>query len=230
MTEPGTDDPAVDATRQAAGIRNTVLVCLVFVTIVLGGFVWSVVREPPPPSLESLKAEGLYTLPQPRELTPFRLDGTEGTAFTRESLVGHWTLVYFGFTYCGDICPTSMAALAKGYRALQDSGLAADVDVRLVSVDPERDTLELLSDYSAGFHPDFRGARGPVADVATLAQQVNISFGKMPGETPEDYLVEHSGQIVIINPRGHFHGFIRMPHQGERIARAVEALDAHFPG
>lgn len=229
MTESEVEPGPTEAER-ASGIRNTVIACLAFVAIVLGSFIWSVVREPPPPSLEALKADGVYTLPQPRELTPFMLDGTDGRPFDRDALSGQWTLAYFGFTYCGDICPTSMAALAAGYRELESRGLADAVAVRLVSVDPERDSLELLRDYAHGFHPDFEGARAPVADVAELAQQVNISFGKMPGETPEDYLVEHSGQIVIFNPRGHFHGFIRMPHDGGRIARAIEALSAHFNG
>lgn len=213
-----------------AGVRNTVLACAAFIAVVLGAFVWSVLREPPPLSPEQLRAMGVYLLPQPRELAPFELRYGDGSTLDREALTGHWTLAFFGFTHCPDICPTTLAELRDAYRLLEERDAAEGVDVLMVSVDPDRDTPESTEEYAHYFHEEFRGAAGDFDTTAELAQQVNVAFAKVPADTPDRYLVEHSGQIVVINPRGHYHAFMRMPHDAEHIADAVGALRQRFPG
>lgn len=214
----------------SAGVRNTVLGCLAFIALVLGAFLWSVLREPPPLSPEQLRAMGVYLLPEPRELEPFTLRYGNGETLDRNALQGHWTLAFFGFTQCPDICPTTMAELRDAYARLREQDAAEGVDVLMVSVDPDRDTPESTEAYVDYFHESFRGAAADRAATAQLAQQVNVAFARVPGPTPAEYLVEHSGQIVVFNPRGHYHAFMRMPHDAEDIALAVRALDRRFRG
>jgi len=94
----------------------------------------------------------------------------------------------------------------------------------MVSVDPDRDTPEVLADYVPEFNANFLGYTGTFAETVHLADQVNIGFARMPGEEPGTYLVEHSSSIVIVDPEGIYTGFIKPPHQAENITKIVTAL------
>ncbi len=125
-----------------------------------------------------------------------------------------------------------MAVLAQAERELLAAS-AEDADRFvgvLVSVDPDRDDVGTLGDYSAAFSPRFFGVTGPLEELASFARQVNVGFGKVPA--PEgssgSYLVDHGAQIVIINPRGHYHGFIRAPHRADTIVQTYRSLAARF--
>ena len=110
----------------------------------------------------------------------------------------------------------------------------------LVSVDPDRDSLETLGAYATAFSPRFLGVTGPREDLVELTTQVNVAFAKVPltrGETQnaqnsaaaaDAYTVDHTGNIVIINPRGHYHGFIKLPHDPETIRLTFQTLAAQF--
>jgi protein SCO1 len=211
------------------GVRTTVILCLVFVAIVLGMLVASVYREPVL-NEEQLREKGTFVLPKPRELAPFSLTDQRGKPFTRESLEGHWTFLYFGFTSCPDICPVTLSVLAQVQKALQESGkpkLAGDFRVVLVTVDPERDDPATLGTYVEAFSKDFLGVTGTREAIAELATQLNVAFMKVPAEGG-GYTVDHTGNIVIVNPRGHYHAFIRLPHERDKIVAAYRSLAASF--
>jgi protein SCO1/2 len=95
----------------------------------------------------------------------------------------------------------------------------------MVSVDPERDEPSLLAAYVGAFSPAFVGVTGPRKQIVELARQVNVAFLKVPAQEG-GYSVDHSGQIVIINPQGQYHGFIKMPHVTETIVQTFRALAA----
>jgi protein SCO1/2 len=126
-----------------------------------------------------------------------------------------------------------MAVMGKARRALDARGDASFQGV-LVSVDPERDDVETLGDYATAFAEGFIGVRGSRTDTGQFAEQVNAAFAKVPAvddqgrPLPDQYQVEHTANIVIINPRGHYHGFIKYPHQADTIAAAFESLAANF--
>ncbi len=211
------------------GLQKTVGLCLGFIAIVVGLFVYSVVRTPVL-SEEALREQGVFILPRPRELSPFTLQTHTGESFTVADLEGRWTFAFFGFTHCPDICPTTMAVMGQARRSLGGDAFQG----LLISVDPERDTAELLGDYVTAFAPDFIGVRGDIPAVAGLAEQVNVAFGKVPlvgddgSVDPDSYLVDHSANIVIFNPRGHYHGFIKYPQQADTITAAFQSLAANF--
>jgi protein SCO1/2 len=205
-------------------LRTTVSLSLVFVAIVLGMFVYSVIRNPVL-SNEQLLQRGVFVLPSPREIAPFELTTHTGEPFTLEDLQGHWSFIFFGFTHCPDVCPTSMAVMAEARRRLADEFPEAVDEFQgiLVSVDPERDDQHTLARYVQAFSPSFIGLRGGKAATADLTTQVNVVFAKVPADDGS-YQVDHSANIVIVNPRGHYHGFAKMPHEADNIVTAFASL------
>ncbi|MEM6707518.1 MAG: SCO family protein [Pseudomonadota bacterium] len=221
-------EPLARWSYAAGSIATTVLGCLLFVGVVLSIFVYSKFQEPVL-AQEQLSELGVVLWPTPRELNPFELETADGARFTNADLEGRWSFLYFGFTNCPDICPTSLAALAQARRQLQSDapGLVEQFQGVMVSVDPERDTAEKLLAYLDFFQADFRGVRGERDAVATLATDVNVAFAKMPSET-DAYTIDHTGNIVIINPMGHYHGFIKLPHQTDTLVQVVRTLASTF--
>jgi len=222
-------------------IKSTVLLCFVFISIVLVMFVISVLRVPQL-SVEEMRSKGVFILPRPRDIAEFELRDHTGAVFDRTSLESRWSFVFFGFVSCPDVCPTSMAVLGAVDRQLQsgDSDLADQFQGILVSVDPDRDSLEALGAYATAFSPRFLGVTGSREDLVELTTQVNVAFAKvplaesLPQQAPspnglEDaYTVDHTGNIVIINPRGHYHGFIKLPHDSETIRLTFQTLASQF--
>ncbi len=209
-------------------IGTTVALCLLFIAIVLGMFYYSVTRTPVL-TPEQLAQQGVVVWPQPRELRPFELQRATGGAIGNADLLGQWSVLFFGFTNCPDICPVTLSELAQARRLLAERTpeLVNAVQGYMVTVDPERDTPAVLARYVDAFGADFQGVHGAQADVAAFAQDVNVAFAKMPSET-EPYTIDHTGNLVILNPKGHYHGFIKLPHKADTIASALQALAASF--
>ena len=222
-------------------IKSTVLLCFVFIGIVLVMFVISVLRVPQL-SVEEMRSKGVFLLPTPRDIAAFKLTDHMGKTFDRSSINGRWSFVFFGFVSCPDVCPTSMSVLGTVDRQLQASNpeLAEQFQGILVSVDPERDSTENLARYATAFSPRFLGVTGPREDLVGLTNQVNVAFAKVPLDEPappgsasadiaaDAYTVDHTGNIVIINPRGHYHGFIKLPHDSETIRLTYQTLASQY--
>lgn len=216
-------------------LRTTIALCLGFIAVVVGLFVYSVVRTPVL-SVEQLRDMGVFILPRPREIAPFRLTAHSGSAFDLDSLKDRWSFLFFGFTNCPDVCPTSLAVMAQAQRQLTaiDPVTAAAFQGVLVSVDPERDDAQRLASYVGAFSENFLGAGGELRAVAAFAEQLNVAFAKVPvfDETGvadgSRYQVEHTANIVIVNPAGHYHGFIKYPQQADTIVATFQSLAANF--
>jgi protein SCO1/2 len=200
----------------------------VFIAAVLGMFVYSVTSVPQL-SDEELRSQGVFLLPRPRDIAEFNLTDHRGEPFSNEQLMDQWTFMFFGFTHCPDVCPTTMSVLGQVDTRLRQEGVeqAHPFQGVLVSVDPERDTPEQLGPYATAFSPRFVGVTGDRAGLAELAQQLNVAFAKVPNGNG-GYTMDHTGNIVIINPMGHYHGFIKMPHKEETIRLAYQSLAARL--
>lgn len=211
-----------------SAIGRTVVLCSVFITLVLCMFVYSTLQTPQL-SDDELREQGVFLLPRPRDIAPFELQDHLGQSFDNARLLDHWTFIFFGFTNCPDICPTSMSEMGQVDTQLRQGGAeqAAGFQGVLVTVDPERDTLERLGQYATAFSPRFLGVWGERGPTAEFAQQVNAVFAKMPDEDG-GYTMDHTGNIIIINPRGHYHGFIKLPHKAETIRLTYQSLAARF--
>ncbi len=193
---------------QSQGIKLTVAVIVLFMLVIVGGFVYRI-QQPRVMTPAEMKVNGLYLLETPRNFGDLNLVDHLGEPFTRDRFVGQWSLVFFGFTYCPDICPTTMAFLDRLVGELEGTEVE-DTQVVMVSVDPARDTVEQLAAYVPYFNQDFVGVTGEFLDIHRFATALNTPFRKVPGQA-DDYLVDHSANVVLINPRGDYHGFFKAP-------------------
>jgi len=135
---------------------------------------------------------------QPRAIKAFELTKHDGQPFGKQQLVGRWSLVFFGYTSCPDVCPTTLQNLGFIYDDLQ--AIADNSQVLLVSVDPQRDNLNKLSQYIAYFNPEFVALRAGHDVLFPFARNLGLMYA-ISGEG-DDYLVDHSASLVLINPDG----------------------------
>lgn len=215
-----TSRPGDISKKQKRGIWLTVVVISILITMMLAGFIHKI-NSPRVLSLEELKINGLYVLDRPRVLSDFELVDHKGQAFGREQLQGKWSLVFFGFTHCPDICPTTMALLNKLVTDL-NGDILDQTQVVLVTADPARDTVEKLSEYVPFFNPGFTGVTGDFLTIKRLGNQLNVPFVKVP--QGDSYTIDHGGQVVLINPRGDYHGFFSTPIDLARMKLTYQSI------
>ena len=174
--------------------------------------------------------EAVTLLPQPRELPAFNLRQSDGTPLVAGELAGHWTLVFLGFTHCPDVCPTTLTELAQAQKQWEAMPESTRPRVLFVSVDPERDTPGKTGEYAHAFHPDTLAATADVPALEKFATSLGFVFMKAPGanfeHNPQDYSVDHSAHIAVLDPQGRLAGLIRPPLQPQAIAADLITLDA----
>ncbi len=154
----------------------------------------------------------------------FRMVDHEGTPVTPQSLVGRATMVFFGFTYCPDVCPTTLSDISLW---LDDLGNDADeLNVVFITVDPERDTVESMADYVSYFHPAIRGWVGVSGQIAQAADDFRATYEKVPMEDG-DYTMNHTASVFLFSPTGEFVSTIDYHEQKEfavpKIRRALKS-------
>jgi len=168
----------------------------------------------------------LVVLPEPRALGDFSLVDQHGESFSIERLRGRWSLVFFGFTYCPDICPSTLYDLRQVSDTLADGDASeAAPQVVFVSVDPERDSLERLGEYVSWFGPDFVGVTGVPEQLAPLAQRIGVAYRveeHAPGAA--NYAVDHSASVFLTDPQGRLHGVFPAPVEAGAMAHDLAAL------
>ncbi len=213
------------SSTQSKGVNKTVFLLVLGIAVVLGLFL-NRFLGPQLVGDDQLRALGARVFDKPRIFDQQPLIDQTGQAFDYGSLKDKWTLVFFGFTFCPDVCPTTLALLSKVTKGLPEE-LKASTEVVLVSVDPVRDTPEKLSEYLAYFSPDFTGLTGEFLDLQRFASQLNIAFQKVPGGG-ENYNIDHSAQIVLINPRGDYHAFFQPPFSEETLGKAFQAVAGNY--
>jgi protein SCO1/2 len=196
------------AARQSRGIKLTVIAIALFMAVAVAGFVYRI-QQPRVMTPTEMKINGLYLLDTPRKIDELNLIDHHGEAFTKERLQGVWSLVFFGFTFCPDVCPTTMTFLNEFMGQLEGTA-AEDTRVVMVTVDPARDAVEQLASYVPYFNSEFTGVTGEFLDIHRFATGLNTPFRKVPGQG-ENYQVDHSANVVLINPRGDYHGFFKAP-------------------
>lgn len=161
-------------------------------------------------------------LPQPRPVADFSLTGSDGQPFTKASLSGHWSLIFAGYTFCPDVCPTTLTDLKSVLNQLGPD--AGKLEIVFISIDPARDTPARLAQYVHYFSPDFRAATGEVAALEKLGQSLGFVFIKVPGASPENYLMDHSAALMLVNPQAELAGFLTPPFKADVIAADLKPL------
>lgn len=177
---------------------------------------------PAGPALQSMKR-----FEAPRAIPPFQLIRDDGQPLTNESIKGHWTLVFIGFTHCPDVCPTTLAQLKQAQQAWEKLPAATRPRVLFVSVDPQRDTPEIVGRYAHAFHPDTIAATGTPPELENFARGLSLVFMKQPPEDmskPDRYAVDHSAALAVLDPHGRMSGVIQPPFEPAKIAADFIAL------
>ncbi|NDY92562.1 SCO family protein [Ideonella livida] len=151
----------------------------------------------------------------------FRATGPQGRV-DRQSLLGRWSLVFFGYTQCPDICPGTLGMLTEVFRLLPAE--LPRPGVLFLSVDPERDLPGLLAEYLPAFHPDFRGAAGTDADLAALVAHLGVRYHRHAPGPQGQYTVDHTASMFLLDPQARWRAELEPPHEPQAIARALTPL------
>ncbi|WP_270934498.1 SCO family protein [Falsiroseomonas oryzae] len=150
---------------------------------------------------------------------PFTLTDHTGRRVTEADFAGRFLLVYFGFTYCPDVCPTELGTIAAAVDALD--GQADRVVPVFITVDPERDTQEAMADYVSRFHPRMVGLTGTEQQVAAAARAYRVFYAKVQRTDATDYLVDHSSFVYLVGPDGRVRALFRPDTTPDAIAQAI---------
>lgn len=200
-------------------VRNTVVLLLGIIATILGLFFYRFLN-PAPLSHEQLLTYDFFSFEQPRRIKDINLIDHFQKEVNIDTFKGKRTLIFFGFTSCPDICPTTLSVLNQAMEKL-----SVKPRVVMISVDPERDTPEKLASYVPAFNKDFIGITGKFDDIVQLATQLNIAFGKVPGPEAGTYVVDHSGYITLLNAEAEYAGFFKMPHRVENIVKVLNSFN-----
>ena len=163
----------------------------------------------------------------PRELPSFSLQQSDQTPLVPGELKGHWTLVFLGFTHCPDVCPTTLAQLARAQRKWASLPDSTRPRVLFVSVDPERDSPDAIGEYAHAFHRDTLAATADIPALEAFARSLSMVFMKVPaaeGAPADQYSVDHSAALAVLDAQGRMAGVIQPPLDPAAIASDLIVL------
>jgi protein SCO1/2 len=202
--------------------QKTVFILVAIVALVMGLTVNRVLSGKGQGDQTALIDAGVILLPQARNVPDLKMTDQDGQPVALDSLKDKWTLLFFGYTFCPDICPTTLAQL----RQIKSELPKETVDklrIVLVSVDPNRDTPAQLKTYLGYFDKQFVGLTAPVDSIQKLANAVSIPF--IPADTSKpNYTVDHSGNLALLGPDGTQRGFIRAPLNNQKLVAQLPGL------
>jgi len=177
-------------------------------------------RSVDPPSIAG------FVYPEPKTISQFSLSSQDGRPFDLESLKGKWSFVYFGYTYCPDVCPTTLAELARARKLLEQAGADAATQYVFVSVDPQRDTPQRLAQYVAFFDRTFLGATGSDEALSGLTRQIGVAYAFPEGKKGNRYAVDHSSIVALFDPDARLHAVFTPPQEAQGIAEGFRKIRA----
>ena len=203
-------------------VQKTVVILTAIVALVVGLTVNKVLNGKSEGDPVALLDAGIVLLPQRREIPQVALTGTDGSPFALEQLNGKWSLLFFGYTFCPDICPTTLAQL-RDLQGKLPIEARNNLQMVFVSIDPGRDTPQHLKEYLSFYKAGFIGVTGELSAIQELANGVSIPF--IPADTSkENYTVDHSGNLVLVGPDGRQRGFIRAPLNNQKLLNQLPAV------
>ncbi len=207
-------------------IRSTQLLGLVIIALLAFAFgiYFNWTAQP-----AELKTEVATVLPTPRAIQAFNLTDHNGHAFTPKDLKNRWTLMYFGFTSCPHVCPGIISELNRAYQKVVAMGVSQKPRVAMVSIDPNRDSIEKLKTYMTSFNQDFIGLRGEKDGIEKMTKELGIVYMKVmsPDNDDKNYDIDHSGTLLLFNPQGNLHALFSMPHEADNIAKDMATIINH---
>jgi protein SCO1/2 len=196
---------------------SATLVATLGVILVLGVLAGRVFRDP----ARATSVAGMTVLEPVLPLPEFHLRDQKNQVFDRTRLQGKWSFVFFGYTHCPDICPTTLVVMRDVQKLA--GGQEQGVQYIFVSVDPERDTVATLGRYLTYFHPEFIGVTGGHGELMRLTRALGAYYES--GEARNgDYEVQHSAAIFLIDPEARLRALFAGPHDAARLAQGLQRL------
>ena len=236
MNDPHRASPPADPTGSSApspsggdrsGRTDPFMVGLFVVLIVgIAAFGWMLSRIEPATAPEV--GPGATVLPEPIPLPEFRLVDHEGRPFERPDFEGDWSLVFFGYSACPDVCPFVLGQLVQVKRSWPTGDEAGPMPrVVFISVDPDRDSPERLREYVPFFDVDFRGVSGPTREIDTLTKELGVFYAlRRADEQETDYLVDHAAKLWLIDPQARLAAILDDPHEPAPFIDLIERIRA----
>ena len=212
----------IDARKKDARYRWMIGVLLL---VGLPIIVWSISEYLDTNKKISIPLPLLSTLhPEPLPLEKFSLIDQRGQPFTLDQLGGKWSFIFFGYTSCPDICPTTLTEMANVADIFSREKQGKNIQFIFVTVDPERDDVEHLEKYMSYFNREFIGLTGSQSDIDALARQLYVLAIREPSESSDSYQVSHSSSIMLIDPKHRWFASFSPPHDSEGIAKQFNLL------
>lgn len=159
----------------------------------------------------------------PRAISDFALQDQNGDRFDKAAAAGRWHLMFFGFTHCPDICPSTLAMMRQLKKDLP-AAVSQQLSFDFVSIDPQRDTPALMKEYVAFFDPGFLGITGSTEAIADFADSIGIAYIKV-GDG-DDYNMDHATALVLLDPQSRIKAYFSAPHKASELQRALQHLIA----
>ncbi len=173
--------------------------------------------------------EGLLW-PNPKQIMPFTAIDHKGNPFGLEQLTGKWSLVFFGYTHCPDVCPITLSILNQVYQKLAEKNAENNIQIIFASIDPERDTKEQLAAYVDYFNKAFIGLGGTEQQIASLGQQIGIVYIQGEKTSSGEYVVDHTASVFLIDSAGRWVALFSTPHQADDIVNRFLAIQDFING
>lgn len=202
-------------------LKFTILI--VAIAAILGGWLSTIVFNLNR-TMPGMQTATIFSTPQP--VIEFNLQNADGQVFSNAQLKERWSILFFGYTSCPDVCPTTLNQLASIWKTLNDTE-RTKLQFVFVSVDPNRDTPEKLAAYVHYFSPEFVGATGTPEQIRSLTKSLGAPVIILPSADGSTYTVDHSASLFLINPQQQFAGTISPPYQADALASDLKALVTH---
>ena len=202
---------------------GTIFLFSIFLLVILATY--TLVKPEPPPS----ELFGVLR-PDMKQLHHFELSDHNNAVFDEKNFHGKWSFVFFGYTSCPDICPTTLHVLNSVYGQLEDgtSGDAADTQIVFISVDPQRDTTKKLADYISYFNKKFIGVTSNKKNIDNIVKQFGAGYGLEPETTAGEYLVAHTSAIFLVDPHARLVATFSQPHYPKTINSLYDKIRTYF--
>ena len=193
--------------RKRSPWQNLMLAIAATAALLGGYFLGNIASDKKPPT------EVATLIPEPRQVKDFQLVDFNNQPFTLDSVKGKWSLIFFGYTHCPDICPLALNSMAEVHKKLaaQNADLEK-LQILFISVDPNRDTPEHMKNFVTFYNPSFLAATGEDAELRALTSQLAIQYKLHEPDENGQYLVDHSSWLIMLNPDGQFHAVISGAH------------------
>lgn len=161
----------------------------------------------------------------------FKLINHLGEEFNNNSLKGHWSIIFIGYTHCPDVCPTTLSLMSEVHREMSQQQITPP-NVIFLSIDPERDTVDVMNTYIEYFNAEFIGLTGSLTGIEKFSQNLNAVYRKAPGLngeiTKDDYLMDHSSALMLINPKGNLQSILTAPHTLGNVIESIIKSQAYY--